>query len=81
MCVAKVFSIYMDIFAAKKVSSFCNAKATHIFCSKNINVFENILAATVYEFVINKLIKLTMLWITWPWCFLKKKNILSSAFE
>ena len=37
------------------------AKATHIFCSKNINVFENTLATTVNEFVINKLIKLTML--------------------
>ena len=36
-------------------------KATHIFSEKNINVFENTLATTVKEFVINKLIKLTML--------------------
>ena len=31
------------------------------FCSKNINVFENTLATTVNEFVINKLVKLMML--------------------
>ena len=36
------------------------AKATHIFCSKNINVFENTLATTVNEFAINKDIKLTI---------------------
>ena len=28
------------------------AKTTHMFCSKNINVFENTLATTVNEFVI-----------------------------
>ena len=37
------------------------------FCSKNINVFENTLAATFNEFVINELVKLTMLWPTGPW--------------
>ena len=31
------------------------------FCSKNINVFENILATTVNKSVINKLVKLMML--------------------
>ena len=32
--------MYIDIFAAKNVSSFCIAKATHIFFSKMyINVF------------------------------------------
>ena len=31
------------------------------FCSKNINVFENTLATIVNQFVINKLLKLTML--------------------
>ena len=36
------------------------------FCSKTINVFENTLATTVNEFVINELIKLTMLWTTGP---------------
>ena len=44
-------------FAEKNVSSFCIAH----FAAKNINVFENTLAATVYEFVINELIKLTIL--------------------
>ena len=36
--VAKVFFKYIDIFAAKNVSSFCNANATHVF-NQNINVF------------------------------------------
>ena len=37
--VAKVFS-YTLIFCCKNVSSFCNAKATHIFAAnKNINAF------------------------------------------
>ena len=36
------------------------------FAAKIINIFENTLATTVYEFVINKLIKLTMLWTTGP---------------
>ena len=48
-------------FAEKKVSSFCIAKATHIFAAKNINVFENTLATIVNEFVINELVKLMML--------------------
>ena len=54
-------AITLIFFAEKNVSSFCIAKATHIFCSKNINVSENNLAATVNEFVINELIKLIML--------------------
>ena len=37
------------------------------FCSKTINVFENALATTVNESVINELVKLTMLWTTGPW--------------
>ena len=42
-------------FAEKNVSSFSH------FCSKNINVFENTLATTVNVFVVNKLVKITML--------------------
>ena len=34
---AKIFSNTF-IFLLKNVSSFCNAKATHIFSAKNINV-------------------------------------------
>ena len=45
------------MFSAEKIL----LKATHIFCSKNINVFENTLATAVNEFVINKLVKLMML--------------------
>ena len=38
--VSKIFSKTFDlIFCSKKVSSFSNAKATHIFPAKNINVF------------------------------------------
>ena len=47
---------YIDFFFffyCKNVSSFCFAKATHIFAAKNINVYENILAITVYKFFIN----------------------------
>ena len=40
------------------------------FCSKNINVhvFENTLATAVNKFVINKLVKLALLWTTGPRC-------------
>ena len=48
------------------MNSFCIA---HNFI-KNNNVFENTLATTVKEFVINELIKLTMLCSTGPWTFL-----------
>ena len=48
-------------FAGKSIGSFSISKATHIFATKNINVFENTIATTVNKFVINKLIKLTML--------------------
>ena len=43
-------------FAEKNVS----AKATHIFVAK-ISMFKNTIATTVNEFVINELVKLTML--------------------
>ena len=49
------------MFWWKNMSSFYIVKATHSFCSKNINVFENTLATTADEFVINELVKLTML--------------------
>ena len=57
------------VFAEKNVSSFCIEKATHIFCSKNINISENTLATTAKEFVIIELVKLTMLWATGSWSF------------
>ena len=52
------------VFAEKNVSSSCIAKATkatHIFCCKSINLFENTLATTVNEFAINELITRMML--------------------
>ena len=49
------------ICLAENVSSSC----IHVF-SKSINIFEKTLATTVNEFVINELIKLTMLWTTEP---------------
>ena len=45
------------------------------FCSKNIKVFENPLATTANEFVINELVKLTMLWTTGPRSTTKKKRL------
>ena len=33
-----------QVFCCKNVSSFCNAKATHIFFSKNISVYEKVLS-------------------------------------
>ena len=51
----------IDIFLLKKnVISSCIAKTTHIFAEKNINVSENISATTVKEYIINELVKLTM---------------------
>ena len=37
------------------------------FLQQNISVFENTLATIVNEFVINEVLKLTMLWTTRPW--------------
>ena len=53
-------------FAEKNVSSFCVAKATHIFAAKNNNVFENTLATLFNKFFIKELVTLTMLCRTGP---------------
>ena len=52
---------YFDIFA-EKCEWLLQCKRYSHFWSKNINVSENILATTVNKFVINKLVKLMMLW-------------------
>ena len=55
------------MFCRKNVTSFCkllHCKSYSHFCSKNIIVFENTLATVVMEFVINKLVKLRMLYTT-----------------
>ena len=58
---------YAEIFCWKNVSSFCSAKATHIFSAKNIRILYIKSAKTVNEMTLNKLVKLTMLWTTGPW--------------
>ena len=57
-------SMYLMIFYAEKMW-VAFAKATHIFSAKIIKVFENTLATTVNEFVINELIKPMILWTIW----------------
>ena len=54
-------------FAEKNVSSFCSAKATHIFSAKNIRILYIESAKTVNEMTLNELVKLTTLWTTGPW--------------
>ena len=56
-------------FAEKNVSSFCNAKATHIFSAKNIRILCIESAKTVNEMTLNELVKLTTLWTTGPMLF------------
>ena len=55
-------SKYAKIFCWKNVSSFCSAKAAHIFSAKNIRI----LYKTVNEMTLNELVKLTMLRTTGP---------------
>ena len=57
-----------EFFAEKNVSSFCSAKATHIFSAKNIRILYIESAKTVNEMTLNELVKLTTLWTTGPWC-------------
>ena len=54
-------------FLLKNVSSFCNAKATHIFSAKNIRILCIESAKTVNEMTLKELVKLTTLWTTGPW--------------
>ena len=51
----------LKFFAEKNVSSFCTAKATHIFPAKNTSIFNINLARAVNEMTLNELVKLTML--------------------
>ena len=59
----------------KNVSSFCSAKATHIFSAKNIRILYIESAKTVNEMTLNELVKLTMLWTTGPWFILAMVEI------
>ena len=46
----------LNFFADKNVSSFCSAKATHIFSAKNIRTLYIESAKTVNEMTLNELI-------------------------
>ena len=48
------------------MSSFCSAKATHIFSAKNIRILYIESAKTVNEMTLNELVKLTTLLTTRP---------------
>ena len=56
----------LKFFAGKNASSFCSAKATHIFSAKNIRILYNESAKTVNEITLNELVKLTTLRTTGP---------------
>ena len=58
---------YAEFFCWKNVSSFCSAKATHIFSAKNIRILYIESAKTLNEMTLNELVKLTTLWTTGPW--------------
>ena len=53
--------ICSNFFAEKNVSSFCSAKATHIFSAKNIRILYIKSAKIVNEMTLNELVKLTTL--------------------
>ena len=56
----------LKFFAEKNVSSFCSAKATHIFSAKTIRILYIESAKTGNEMTLNELVKLTTLWTTGP---------------
>ena len=70
----------LKFFAEKNVSSFCSAKATHIFSAKNIRILYIESVKTVNEMTLNELVKLTTLWTTGPWFGIASGQI-SSVFD
>ena len=62
------------MFCWKNVSSFCIAKATHIFSAKNIIILYIESAKTVNEMTLNELVKLTTLWTTGPRWLIKSET-------
>ena len=57
---------YAEIFCWKNVSSFCSAKAAHMFLAKNFRILCIESTKTVNEMTLHKLVKLTTLWTTGP---------------
>ena len=73
---------YAEIFCWKNVSSFCSAKATHIFSAKNIRILCIESARTVNEMTLNELVKLTTLWTTGgPGCQILTFNTLPANLQ
>ena len=72
---------YAEIFCWKNVSSFCSAKATHIFSAKKIRILYIESAKTVNKMTLNELVKLTTLWTTGPWrhCSLYYRSLIEMA--
>ena len=59
---------HMPIFLVEKiVRSFCTAKASVIFSTKNISVLGYKVIKHLTSWPLNELVKLTMLWTTRPW--------------
>ena len=70
--------ICRNFLLKKNVSSFCSAKATHIFSAKNIRILCIESAKTVNKMTLNELFKLTTLWTTGPWCFTSLSTVFKS---
>ena len=70
---------YAENFCWKNVSSFCSAKATHIFSAKNIRILCIESAKIVNEMTLNELVKLTTLWTTGP-CMFKRLSVYKRYF-
>ena len=68
---------YTEIFCWKNVSSFCSAKAAHIFSAKNIRILYIESAKIVNGMTLNELVKLMTLWTTGPWFAIANGQILS----
>ena len=66
-------NLYLEIWQIhwylcwKKCEKLLHCKSYSQFCSKNINAFQNTSATPFNEFVINEIVKLTMLKTTGPW--------------
>ena len=60
--------ICWNFLLKKNVSSFCSAKATHMFSAKNIRILCIGSAKTVNEMTLNDVVNLTTLWTTGPSC-------------
>ena len=65
----------LKIFAEKNVSSFCSAKATHIFSAKNIRILCIESVKTVNEMTLNELVKLTTFLNNWAQSSIKYKHL------